>query len=410
MDLSWSAADRRFRDEVRAFLDAELTPELRHVGKTLTSVYVERDVSLVWQKILYDKGWLVPAWPVEYGGCGWSLSQRYIFASEMAAAHAPPLSPMGLGMCGPVLIGHGTPEQKAHFLPRMLKGEDFWCQGYSEPESGSDLASLQMNAVEDGDDFVCTGHKLWTTHAAVANWIFCLVRTSKEAIPQRGITFLLIDMKTPGVEVQPILSLSGEHIQNHVFFTDVRVPKANVVGRVGEGWSVAKYLMQFERGGGVNTPGLKTRLRKIEAMIAAETEGRPDLADEAKALRRQAADAGVQIAALEGMELRLLSRLSAGDAPGAESSMQKTVGTELSQRLTEIALAAAGLFAQVYQPHTVSPGGPSPGYVPPNDGSGVGPDYSWTVAAKYLNDRAGSIYAGSNEIQRNIMAKAILGL
>ncbi|WP_068876456.1 MULTISPECIES: acyl-CoA dehydrogenase family protein [unclassified Phenylobacterium] len=410
MDLSWSDADRRFRDEVRGFLDVELTPDLRHVGKTLTSVYAERHVSLAWQKILYRKGWVAPAWPKEYGGCAWSLSQRYIFASELAAAHAPPLSPMGLGMCGPVLIGHGTPEQKAHFLPRMLKGEDFWCQGYSEPASGSDLASLQMSAVEDGDDFVCNGHKLWTTHANVANWIFCLVRTSREAIPQRGITFLLIDMTTPGVEVQPIISLSGEHIQNHVFFTDVRAPKANVVGRVGEGWSVAKYLMQFERGGGVNTPGLKTRLRRIEATIEVETAGRPDLAEEAKALRRQVADADIQIAALEGMELRLLSRLAAGDAPGAESSMQKTVGTELSQRLTEIALAAAGLFAAVHQPHMVSPGGPSPGHVPPNDGAGVGPDYAWPVAAKYLNDRAGSIYAGSNEIQRNIMAKAVLGL
>ncbi|HEY0651022.1 acyl-CoA dehydrogenase family protein [Phenylobacterium sp.] len=410
MDLSWSDEDRRFRDEVRAFLDAELMPELRHVGKTLTSVYAERDVSLAWQAILLRKGWVAPAWPKEYGGCAWSVTERYIFASELAKAHAPPLSPMGLGMCGPVLIGHGTAEQKAHFLPRMLKGEDFWCQGYSEPGSGSDLASLQMSAVEDGDDFICTGHKLWTTHAAVANWIFCLVRTSKEAIPQRGITFLLIDMRTPGVEVQPIISLSGEHIQNHVFFTDVRVPKANVVGRVGEGWSVAKYLMQFERGGGVQAPGLTVRLRKIAAMIEAETAARPDLADEAAALRRQTADAAIQIEALEATELKLLSRLSAGDAPGAESSLQKTVGTELSQRLTEIALAAAGLFAQVYQPHTVSPGGPVPGYRPPNDAAGIGPDYSWTVAAKYLNDRAGSIYAGSNEIQRNIMAKAILGL
>jgi alkylation response protein AidB-like acyl-CoA dehydrogenase len=313
-------------------------------------------------------------------------------------------------MCGPVLIGHGTPAQKAHFLPRMLAGDDYWCQGYSEPESGSDLASLQMSAVEDGDDFICNGHKLWTTHANVANWIFCLVRTAREPIRQQGITFLLIDMTTPGVEVQPIVSLSGEHIQNHVFFTDVRVPKANAVGRIGEGWTVAKYLMQFERGGGVATPGLFTRLRKIEAIIAKETAGRPDLAAEAKALRRRAADAGIEIAALEAVELRLLSKLSAGEAPGAESSLQKTVGTEISQRLTEIALDAAGLFAQAYQPHLVAAGGPTPGFVPPNDGAGVGPDYSWTVAAKYLNDRAGSIYAGTNEIQRNIMAKAILGL
>jgi len=410
MDLDWSEADLAFRDEVRGFLDAELTPELRHVGKTLTSVYAEYEPMMAWQRILHARGWAAPAWPVEHGGCGWSITQRYIFATELAAAHAPPLSPMGLGMCGPVLIGHGTPKQKAHFLPRMLKGEDFWCQGYSEPDSGSDLASLQMAAVDDGDDLVCSGHKLWTTHAHRANWIFCLVRTAREAIPQKGITFLLIDMTSPGVEVTPIVSLSGEHIQNHVFFTDVRVPKANVVGRIGEGWGVAKYLMQFERGGGVQAPGLAVRLRRIEAMIQAETAGRPDLAAEARALRRQTADAAIQIAALEAMELKLLSRLSAGDAPGAESSLQKTVGTELSQRLTEIALAAAGLFAQAYQPHLVSPGGPVPGFRPPNDGRGVGPDYAPTVTAKYLNDRAASIYAGSNEIQRNIMAKAILGL
>ncbi|MBL8771386.1 MAG: acyl-CoA dehydrogenase family protein [Phenylobacterium sp.] len=410
MDLSWSDADLRFRDDVRAFLDAELTPALRHVGETLTSVYAERDVAMQWQRILYRKGWVAPAWPREHGGCDWSVTQRYIFASELAAAHAPPLSPMGLGMCGPVLIGHGTPAQKAHYLPRMLRGDDFWCQGYSEPGSGSDLASLQMAAVDDGDHLVCTGHKLWTTHAHRANWIFCLVRTSREAIPQQGITFLLIDMTSPGVDVQPILSLSGEHIQNHVFFTDVRVPKANVVGRIGEGWGVAKYLMQFERGGGVSTPGLKVRARRIAQMIRRETEGRPDLAAEAAALSRQLAEASVRIEALEATELKLMARLSAGDPPGPESSLQKTVGTELSQRLTEIALAAAGLFAAVYQPHTVSAGGPTPHFTPPNDGLAIGPDYARTVAAKYLNDRAGSIYAGSNEIQRNIIAKGILGL
>jgi alkylation response protein AidB-like acyl-CoA dehydrogenase len=410
MDLSWSDADLRFRDEVRAFLDAELTPELRHVGQTLTSVYAEYEPAMAWQKILCQKGWVAPAWPREYGGCAWSVTQRYIFASELAAAAAPPLSPMGLGMCGPVLIGHGSPEQKARFLPRMLRGDDFWCQGYSEPGSGSDLASLQMAAVEDGDDLVCTGHKLWTTHAHRANWIFCLVRTSKEAIPQKGITFLLIDMTSPGVEVQPIVSLSGEHIQNHVFFTDVRVPKRNVLGRIGDGWGVAKYLMQFERGGGVSTPGLKIRAGKIAAMIRHETDGRPELAEEAAALRRHLAETMVQIAALEATELKLMARLSAGDPPGAESSLQKTVGTELSQRLTEIALSAAGLFAAAYQPHTVSPGGPTPGFVPPNDRAAIGPDYARAVAAKYLNDRAGSIYAGSNEIQRNIIAKGILGL
>ena len=306
-------------------------------------------------------------------------------------------------------FGHGSPAQQAHYLPRMLSGEDFWCQGYSEPGSGSDLASLQMSTVEDGEDFVCDGHKLWTTHANYANWIFCLVRTSRDTIPQKGITFLLIDMRTPGVEVQPIISLSGEHIQNHVFFTGVRVPKANAVGRVGEGWTVAKYLMQFERGGGIASPGLKTRMARIQAMLAGELAP-PDRAAEATGLARAAAQAAIEIEALEAVELRTMSRLSSGEAPGPESSMLKTVGSELSQRLTEIAIVAAGLYARAYQPHVTMAGGASPGYQPPNDGAAVGPEHAFTVSSKYLNDRAGSIYAGTNEIQRNIMAKAILGL
>ncbi len=403
MDLSWSAADTRFREEVREFIAAELTPDLRKAGRSMTSVYADYDVGMKWQRILHKRGWAAPAWPVEYGGCGWSVAQRYIFASEMAAAGAPPTSPMGIGMCGPVLIGHGTAEQKAHYLPRMLSGEDFWCQGYSEPGSGSDLASLQMSARDDGDHFICNGHKIWTTHAHVANWIFCLVRTSREKIPQLGITFLLIDMRTPGVDVKPIVSMSGEHIQNEVFFTDVRVPKKNVVGRIGDGWTVAKYLMQFERGGGVSSPGLKVRLEKIRSMAEAE-----DIDDENFATK--IAQAAIDIASLEAVELRVMSSLSQGQAPGAEFSMLKMVATELSQRLTELAVEAAGVYAMPYQPFAVSAGGPSPNYRPPSNQVPVGPDYSWTVAAKYLNDRAGSIYAGTNEVQRNILSKAVLGL
>lgn len=410
MELSWSDADKAFRQEVRDFLDAELTPELRRAGRTMTSVYVEHDVGMAWQRILHARGWAAPAWPVEHGGCGWSVTQRYIWATEASAAGTPPVSPMGIGMCGPVLIGHGTAEQKAFYLPRMLSGEHFWCQGYSEPGAGSDLAALQMSAVEDGDDFICNGHKIWTTHAHVANWIFCLVRTSQEAIRQRGITFLLIDMTTPGVEVRPIKFTSGEAIQNEVFFTDVRVPKANVVGRVGDGWTVAKYLMQFERGGGVSAPGLGVRLQKVRAMASAEeTGGNGRLIDD-PAFRAKLSQTAIDISGLEAVELRVMSALSQGEAPGAESSLMKTVSTEISQRLTELALEAAGAYALPYQPHVVSPGGPTPGYTPPADGGAVGPEHSWTVAAKYLNDRAGSIYAGTNEIQRNIMAKAILGL
>jgi alkylation response protein AidB-like acyl-CoA dehydrogenase len=404
MRVDWSADELAFRDEVRAFLDAELTPQMRQVTRRMTSVYAPHDLSMAWQAILHARGWAAPAWPIEHGGCGWTSAQRYIFASELAAADAPPLSPMGIGMCAPVLIGHGTDEQKAHYLPRILTGEHFWCQGYSEPGSGSDLASLQMSAVEDGDDFVCNGHKLWTTHANLANWMFCLVRTSQEAIRQQGITFLLIDMTSPGVEVRPILMLSGEHIQNDVFFTDVRVPRANAVGRVGEGWTVAKYLMEFERGGGVIAPGLKARLARIRAMAAAEG------LMEARGYVARVAAIGIEIEALEAVELQILANLSQGDAPGARSSMMKTVGTEISQRLTELALEAAGDYGHAFQPHATAPGGPTPGYPPPADQGYVGPDHSLTAAAKYLNDRAASIYAGTNEIQRNIIAKAVLGL
>ncbi|HZZ34274.1 MAG TPA: acyl-CoA dehydrogenase family protein [Caulobacteraceae bacterium] len=414
MELSWSKADNDFRDEVRAFLDAELTPELRRVGKGLTSVYADYEPTITWHRILHRKGWVAPAWPVEYGGCAWSVSQRYIWASELAAAGAPPLSPMGVGMCGPVLIGHGSPEQKARFLPRILSGEDFWCQGYSEPGAGSDLASLQMSAVDAGDHFVCNGHKIWTTHAHLANWIFCLVRTSTEAIRQRGITFLLIDMKSPGVEVRPIKFISGEAIQNDVFFADVKVPKENVVGAVGDGWTVAKYLMLFERGGGVSAPGLTQRLARISAIAAAEPDstrlgGNARLIDD-PAFRAKLAQAAVDVAALEAVELRTMSALSSGQAPGPESSMMKAVGTELSQHLTELALEAVGVWGLPFQPHAVSPGGLTPGYDAPEDDDAVGPEHSWPVTAKYFNDRAGSIYAGTNEIQRNIMAKAILGL
>lgn len=411
MDLSLSKTDTAFRDEVRRFLDEKLTADLRATSELMTSVYADYDTTMKWHKALYEKGWVAPAWPKEYGGCDWSVAQHYIFSSELSAAGAPSLSPMGLGMCGPVLIGYGTPEQKAHYLPRMLDGSDFWCQGYSEPGSGSDLASLQMSAVDMGDHFLCNGQKIWTTHANYANWIFNLVRTSKEDIPQRGITFLLIDMDTPGVKVEPLIMLSGEHIQNQVFFTDVKVPKANVVGKVGEGWTVAKYLMQFERGGHAYAPGLTTRLNRIRAIASSEMLGDGGrLIDDAE-FAAKIAEANVQISALEFTEHRIMSALSHGEAPGAESSLLKTRGTEISQRLTELAIEAVGAYAAPFQPHATRPGGPVPDVPKPSGNeTPVGPKHALPVLAKYLNDRAGSIYAGTNEVQRNIMAKAVLGL
>jgi len=411
MDLSLSTRDAAFRDEVRRFLDEKLTPDLRATGELMTSVYADYETTMKWHRALYEKGWVAPAWPVEYGGCDWTVMQHYIFASELTSAGAPSLSPMGLGMCGPVLIGYGTPEQKAHYLPRMLDGTDFWCQGYSEPGSGSDLASLQMSAVDMGDHFLCNGQKIWTTHANYANRIFNLVRTSKEDIPQRGITFLLIDMDTPGIKVEPLIMLSGEHIQNQIFFTDVKVPKENVVGKVGEGWTVAKYLMQFERGGHAYAPGLTTRLNRIRAIARTEMQGNGKRLIDDQEFANKLSAAAVEISALEFTEHRIMSALSHGDAPGAESSLLKTRGTELSQHLTELAIEAVAAYAMPYQPHATCPGGPVPNAQKPGSNeTPVGPKYSWPVMSKYLNDRAGSIYAGTNEIQRNIMAKAVLGL
>ncbi len=395
MRSSWSDADLEFRREVRAFLAAELTPDLREATRRMTSVYAPPAIALEWQGRLQARGWLVPNWPIEHGGCGWSQVQSYIFTHECAAADAPPLSPMGLGMCGPVLLGHGTPEQKAHYLPRMLSGEDFWCQGYSETESGSDLASLRMKAVRHGDEFVCDGHKIWTTHGHAANMIFCLVRTAQLARPQQGITFLLIDMTTPGVTVQPIVSISGEHIQNLITFDAVRVPVANVVGAIDDGWTVAKYLMEFERGGSLYAPGIQVRLRRLSAHLA-------DMEDAAD-LRRLAAAIAVDIEVMDALELQFMMQLSAGGAPGSMASVLKVLGTELSQRLTEVELVAAGLHAAAWQPHMTCPGGPTPGFQAPADGKGCGTLYAAKAAAKYFNDRAGSIYAGTNEIQRNIV-------
>jgi len=410
LDLALTKDHDDFRREIRQFLTDNLDEDLKRAGRLSTSVYADYDITMRWHKILHRKGWLVPSWPQEYGGTGWDLMRLYIFASEFSKAGAPSLSPMGVGMIGPALIGHGSKEQKDFYLPRILSGEDFWCQGYSEPGSGSDLASLQMRAEDKGDHFVCSGSKIWTTHANYANRIFCLVRTDGSTKPQEGITFVLINMDQPGVSVEPLLMLTGEHIQNQVFFDNVKVPKANVVGEVHKGWTVAKYLLQFERGNAY-APGLYARLNRIRAGAMEEASGTGTrLMDDAD-FATKLAQAEVDIAALEFTEHRILSALAAGDPPGAESSMLKTRGTEVSQHLTELAIEAAGLYGQPYQPQYTSPGGPVP-TAPPRDGNlpPVGPERWVTAMPKYFNDRAGSIYAGSNEIQRNIMAKAVLGL
>lgn len=404
MDLNWTDADTAFAEEVRAFLAAELTPEIREAGRWMTSVYGDHKRSLDWQKKLHAKGWAAPAWPKRYGGAEWSVTQRYIYARERVRAGAPPVSPMGINMCGPALIGHGSEEQKAFFLPRMLSGEHFWCQGYSEPHAGSDLAPLAMSAVRDGDDFICNGTKIWTTHANVANWIFCLVRTGHYARPQQGITFLLIPMDLPGITVRPIIMTSGEHIQNQIFFDNVRVPVENVVGAVDDGWTVAKYLLEFERGGSAYAPELQVRLERVREMAR---EGHRPLMNDAGFAQRVAA-AQIRIDILEVYEFQAMASAERGGRPGLAGSVMKVLGTELSQHITELAVEAAGAYGTSFQPAAGMSGGPN--HIAHIAGNFYGPRASAIAPLKYLNDRAGSIYAGSNEIQRNIIAKVGLGL
>ena len=401
--MQLSPEDEAFRDEVRAFFAAELTPELRRAGELMTSVYADHASQMAWQAKLHIKGWAAPAWPVEYGGCDWRVVQHHIFASERVRAGAPPVSPMGIKMCGPAIIGFGSDEQKTFFLPRMLSGEHFWCQGYSEPGAGSDLAALQMKAVREDDDLICTGTKIWTTHAHVANWIFCLVRTAKSERKQQGITFLLIDMNSPGIELRPIIMASGEHIQNQIFFDNVRVPVANVLGKIDQGWTVAKYLLEFERGGSAYAPEIAVGLSELSDQIAAQPTGSGRALLEARI-----AEASIRCDILARLESDILSRLSAGAPTGADASMMKILGTELQQRVTELALEAAGPFARAFQPGVAMPGGPIPGHDLDDYSSGE----VWQAIAplRYLNERAGSIYAGTNEIQRNILAKAELGI
>lgn len=410
MDLSWSEADSAFRDEVRAFLEAKLTPEIRRAGKSATSVYPDHEASMEWQHILHARGWAAPAWPVEYGGCDWSLTQHYIFSRESILAGAPSLSPMGIRMVSHAIIAFGTQEQKDFFLPGILTGEVFFCQGYSEPEAGSDLASLSMAAVDDGDDLVVTGSKIWTTHATEANWMFALVRTSRSGRKQQGITFVLIDMNSPGIEIRPLVMTSGEQVQNQVFFDSVRVSKANVLGKIDEGWTVAKYLLIFERGGGAAAPALQVMAERLAAVAAEQPGPGGGMLIDDPLFAAKLADARIRTEVLEILEYRTMSIMSSGGDPGPSASMLKVLSTELSQTLTELTLEAAGPRGRVYQPHRAKPGGPIADFVPPADDYLSGEEWQAVAPLRYFNDRAGSIYAGSNEIQRNILAKAALGL
>nr|WP_066782178.1 acyl-CoA dehydrogenase family protein [Sphingomonas sp. CCH5-D11] len=373
-----SAEAHAFREEVRQFLSEKLTPELRRGARRGTSVFLHPDVADTWQRILHQQGWAAPDWPVEYGGTGWNEIQRYIWAEEYARAHAPGLSPMGLKMVAPVIMHYGSPEQKATLLPRILSGEDRWCQGYSEPGSGSDLASLKLRAVRDGDHYVLNGSKIWTTHAHFANRMFCLVRTSTEGRPQTGITFLLLEMNTPGITVSPIHTLAGEHEFNQVFFDDVRVPVSGRLGEENDGWTVAKHLLTFERSGRY-APGLAAFLDMVRE--AAQATGWLEHEGNRERLAREA----IAVDALRAIELAGLE--GGGPTDAVRPSMLKVLGTETSQRIDLLALEiAAGWHGPVED----------------------APDAIAIAMPKYLNNRAASIYAGSNEIQRDLIARVVV--
>ena len=396
MNITFSAEHEAFRGEIRRFLDNALTDELRDAQRRCPGIFLDYEHNIVWHRILYRQGWVAPAWPVEYGGTGWDLTRRYLWTTECALAGAPSLAPMGLGMCGPMLIGFGTPEQKANYLPRILSGEDYWCQGYSEPGAGSDLASLKLRAASDGDQYVLNGTKIWTTHAHVANRMFCLVRTRDGGKPQEGITFLLLDMDTPGITVEPIFFASGTHEVNQVFFDDVRVPKAHRVGEEHQGWAVAKYLLEFERGGG-GSAAQQVALERVRRLATAVPVDGGTLAGES-GFRRRLDHLAVQVQAAQLTELRIMSALSQGRNPGPESSLMKNSSAELGQRITELMVEAVGHHALV-SPEPQARGDADP--VP------AGGEMAFT---RYFNLRASSIAGGTNEVQKNIIAKLVLGL
>ena len=400
MDIAYSAEDQAFREEVRTFLDTKLSDDMRRAAARTTTVFADKDLAMAWQAILVEQGWAVPSWPVEHGGTGWTPTEKYIFGEELAKAGAPGLIPLGLRMLAPVLFKYGTPEQKAHYLPKMLSGEHYWCQGYSEPGSGSDLSSLKTAAVKDGDDYIVNGSKIWTTHAQFADHIFCLVRTDNSGRPQQGITFLLIPMATPGVSVEPIITLAADHEVNQVFFDDVRVPQANRVGPEHDGWNVAKYLLEFERGGGGAAVRLQVSLDHLKAIAATEREGGEALWS-SPGFRARTNALDIRIMALQFSEHATLARLSRGESPGPGSSLAKNNSVEIEQQINELKLEAVHYYGL---PHAnlISMNG--------HDGPWVGPKHAETVTPRYLNSRAASIFGGAKEVQKNIVAKVVLGL
>lgn len=398
MDLQFNAEERAFREKVRDFLKKSLSPDL--ASKVRSGQHLSKADLEQWHAAIRTRGWLAYHWPVEYGGTGWTEIQKFIFENECAIANAPRPVAFGLSMLGPVLIKYGCEKQKNYWLPRILNGDDFWCQGYSEPGSGSDLASVKTTAVQEGDHYIVNGQKTWTTLGHFANMIFCLVRTNKEAKPQRGISFLLIDMKSPGVEVRPIITLDGKHEVNEVFLTDVKVPAENLVGKENEGWTYAKYLLTYERTNIAGVGYAIAELNRLKDIVKATRQGgKPLMQDPYFASRL--AKVEIELENLRTTNLRVITSGTSGDQFFAKTSMLKIRSTEIRQEILSLTRRAAGQRALSIVEKTSSRG---------NDMSEADDNGVAMAASLYFNYRKLSIYGGSNEVQKNIVSKLVLGL
>lgn len=399
MNADFTAEELQFEQEVREFLQNEFPAEYR--AKIDAGVRLSKDDLVHWQKILYKKGWAAPNWPVEHGGTGWTATQKHIFATEMGLIGAPEPVPFGMKMVAPVIMAYGSDEQKQRFLPDILESNVWWCQGYSEPNAGSDLASLRTSAVRDGDEYIVNGSKTWNTYGQFADWIFCLVRTDNSVKKQEGISFLLIDMKSPGITLKPIVLLDGHAEVNEVFFDDVRVPANNLIGEENKGWTYAKVLLTHERTNISGVPRGKRRLAALKRVAAETDDGFGGTMLDNAAFKLRLAEIEIELQALEYSELRTLAALSVGKAPGPESSILKIVGTELAQQMDEMFVDLAAYHCLPFVPEQFEDG---------FQGEPVGPGNSAAAALTYFNNRKLSIFGGSNEIQRNIISKAVLGL
>ncbi len=398
MDLEYSSAEQTFRNDVRKFIDAKLPREL--AAKVLGHKRLTREDIMSWHRTLHTVGWSAPTWPKQFGGPGWTSVQQHIFDEECTAAGTPPVIAFGVRMVAPVIMAYGNPAQQQHFLPKILSGEHWWCQGYSEPGAGSDLASLKTSAVRRGDNYIVNGQKTWNTLGHLADWLFCLVRTSTEGRSQEGISFLLIDMKSKGISVRPIALIDGEHEVNEVWLDDVEVPVENRVGEENKGWTYAKYLLTHERVNIARLGESKRELRGLKALAAkARSNGHP-LIEDAR-FRDRIAELEVDLRALEFTVLRVLAEEAAGRDPGAISSALKIAGSEIQQTLTELKMQALGPRALPWIPEALDAGW---------QGAPDGAEWWAAISGRYFNMRKTSIYSGSNEIQRNIISHRLLGL